>query len=187
MYTFIKREKEYLSLMVEIIGNKVTLELVKPVHLSLITGWSIKCRDSFFLINSILPISGDDLQLELATPGRSLYLVKDIHDQPIGMVKTFPVSTSTHNAGLAFTMQPSNNNTKLMGEAAELAADRLFKKQNIQKIYTHSLPREAEYKTVLLKMKYKKEGVLREHLFINNTYHDLEIFSLSAEDFANEK
>jgi len=70
-----------------------------------------------------------------------------------------------------------------MQEALEVVLSRVFEKQKISKLYLHCLTHENELKIVLNKLLFKKEGELKEHLFWNNNYHNVEIFALHKEDY----
>jgi RimJ/RimL family protein N-acetyltransferase len=130
-----------------------------------------------------LPITSEELVLELNASGRFLFVVRDKKNNKIGAVRAFNLSATAKRGSIAFTMQPSNNNAKLMQEALEIVLVRLFEKQEITKLYLHCLEHEAELKVILAKLLFKKEGQLREHFFWNGKYHDVEIFALSKEDY----
>lgn len=169
--------------MAELAGNNIVLESVKTTNVKQIIDWSIDSNDSYFRLNSVLPISSEDLILELNASTRNLFVVKDSKNNNIGLIKSYNINTITRRALLSFTMQPSNNNTKLMQEATEIIIDRLFTKQNMTKIYTHTLQHEKEMKSVLAKLLFKKEGSLKEHLYMNNKYYNMDIFGLTKEDY----
>lgn len=169
--------------MVEISGEQVILDNLKTSDVRDVLEWSKNSRDSFFLFNSVLPITSEDLILDLNAQDRFLYLVRDKKNNKIGLVKVFNINSLTKRASISFTMLPSRNNTKLMQESLEIVLERLFEKQSSTKIYTHCLKSELELKMVLEKLMFKKEGVFKEHFFWHNSYHDVEIFALNKEDY----
>lgn len=168
--------------MVEIVGEHIHLESIRPSDIPQIIHWSAKTRDSYFLLQSILPISSDDILLALADATQQIYkIMKDA--TPLGLIKMYHLTPGAKRAHIACTMYPSNNNKKLMQEACELLCDVLFTKQNLHKIYCQTLPYETDYKSLLTSIHFQKEGAYKEHLFLNNTYYDLEIFGLTRERY----
>jgi len=130
-----------------------------------------------------LPLTSEDLLLLLNSKTTQLFIIRDRRENRIGLIKAYNINTLSKRANLAFTMLPSGNNTKLMQEAAEIVLERLFSKTGITKVYLQCLNRELEYKVVLTKLLFKKEGELKEHLFRQGKYYNLEIFGLSKEDY----
>ena len=169
--------------MPELNGDNVYLELVKPQDIALVRSWSIKTRDSFFLNNSTLMISTDDLAMLISSLNHKFYLIYDRANHPLGALLFSNLHSPRRIAEVALTMQPSRNNTKLLREALETGLFSLFKKTNVEKIYCHCLTHEEELKKVLLECNFQKEGQFKEHLFYNNKFHDQEIWSLSKEGF----
>jgi RimJ/RimL family protein N-acetyltransferase len=168
--------------VVEIVGEHLHLESLRPVDIPLMIHWSTKTRDSFFLRDSILPISSDDILLSLADTAQQIYkIVKDT--TPLGLIKMYHLAPEAKRAHLSCTLGPSDNNKKLMQEACELLCNTLFTKQQLHKIYCQTLPYETDYKAILTSMRFQKEGTYKEHLFLNNTYYDLEIFGLTRERY----
>lgn len=169
--------------MVAITGDNVILDSLKTSDVLQVIEWSKNSPESFFLLNSILPITSEDLILELNSTNRLLYVLKDKKGNKIGLIRVYNINTATKRASIDFTMRPSQNNTKIIQEALEIVLQRLFEKQNITKIYNHCLKQENELKIVLTKLLFKKEGDFKEHFFWNNAYHDVEIFALAKEDY----
>lgn len=169
--------------MVELAGEYVKLDNLKTSDVRQLIEWSKNTRDSFFLLNSVLPVTGEDLVLELNAADHFLFIVQDNKNNKLGAVKAFNLNSVSKRGNIAFTMQPSNNNTKLMQDALEVVLARIFEKQAITKFYLHCLSHENELKLVLAKLLFKKEGHLREHYYWNNNYHDVEIFALNKEDY----
>ncbi|GBR75728.1 acetyltransferase GNAT family [Candidatus Termititenax persephonae] len=169
--------------MPELKGENIYLEIVKPQDIALVRSWSIKTRDSFFLNNSTLMISTDDLSLFISSLNHKFYLIYDRAERPLGVLLFSNIHNPRRTAEVALTMQPSRNNTKLLREALETALTHLFKKTNLEKFYCHCLTHEEELKKVLLDCYFKKEGQFREHLFYHNKFHDQEVWSLRKEDY----
>ncbi|MDR2431634.1 MAG: GNAT family N-acetyltransferase [Candidatus Margulisbacteria bacterium] len=169
--------------MPQLNGEKVYLDSVKPRDLSLMRGWSIKTKDSFFLNKSTLMASTDDLAILVSSLNHQFYIVYARDNTPQGALLFSNIHNPQHTAGVSLTMQPSRNNTRLMGDALATGLNNLFNKGQAEKIYCHCLPYEQELKKVLLECMFKKEGQLREHLYFNNKYHDQEIFGLSKKDY----
>ena len=164
-------------------GSKVHLESVTPQHIAQIRGWSIKTRDSFFLSKTTLMASTDDLALLISSLNHQFYLITDHSRTPQGVLLFSNIHNPQHIAEVSLTMQPAQNNTKLMRDALETGLTDLFGKKNIRKVYCHCLTHETELKKVLLECLFKKEGQFKEHLFFHNKYNDQEIFGLSKKDF----
>ena len=164
-------------------GKSVYLDSVKPQNIAQIRGWSIKTRDSFFLNNSTLMASTDDLAVLISSLNHQFYMIFDRTNNPLGVLLLSNIHNPRHIAEISLTMQPSKNNTKLLGEALETVLTNVFTKSQIEKIYCHCLTHEQELKKTLLDCMFKKEGQFKEHLFFNDKYHDQEIFGLSKKDY----
>ncbi|MDR1998023.1 MAG: GNAT family N-acetyltransferase [Candidatus Margulisbacteria bacterium] len=165
-------------------GSKTYLEPVKPQNLAQIRGWSIKTRDSFFLNKTTLMVSTDDLAILTSSLNHQFYMLYAANNNtPLGVLLFSNIHNPRHIAEVSLTMQPSQNNTKLLRDALETGLNNLFTKGLAEKIYCHCLPHEEELKKVLLDCRFKKEGQLKEHLFFNNKYHDQEIFGLPKKDY----
>ena len=99
--------------MPEITGDNVSLESLKPRDIAQVIQWSTKTRDSYFLMHSILPVNSEDIAMELGSPSVQLFMIRDRQDKPSGLIKTYGISILAGRGMLSFTLQPSNNNTKL--------------------------------------------------------------------------
>ena len=170
--------------MPEIIGKYVSLESVRPVHMPQIITWSINSRDGYFQLDSTLPLSTDRLALELADQNRQLFMITDTKNILQGVIKAFNLDIRHKRGQIQWTMQASKNNTKLMTEAVKLLAQRIREKQGIEILQTFCLPHELEYKKVLTTLGAKKAGTLKEHIFMHNTYTNVEIYTLQLKDNA---
>ncbi len=169
--------------MTELAGNTVSLTNFKTSDVLQSIAWSISSPESFFLLNSVLPLTSEDLVLELNTPDRDLYLINDKKGARQGLLRIYNINKINKRALLALTLLPSGNNAKILQEAGELAIEKLFSKDGITKIYAHALSYEQEYKLILNKLLFKKEGTLKEHFYFDNKYLDVEIFGLAKEDY----
>jgi len=164
-------------------GKSVYLDSVKPQNIAQIRGWSIKTKDSFFLNNSTLMASTDDLAILISSLNHQFYMIYDRSDKPLGVLLLSNIHNPRQIAEIGLTMQPSKNNTKLLGDALETVLTNTFSKTKLNKIYCHCLTHEQELKKILLDYMFKKEGQFKEHLYFNDQYNDQEIFGLSKEDY----
>lgn len=163
-------------------ARNVYLDSVKPQDIAQIRAWSIKTKDSFFLNGSTLMASTDDLAILISSLNHQFYMIYN-KTQPLGVLLFSNIHNTRHIADVSLTMQPSQNNTKLMKEALETALNNLFNKSSTEKIYCYCLTHEQELKKVLMDCLFKKEGQFKDQLFFNNKYHDQEIWGLSKKDY----
>ena len=164
--------------MQELIGKNITLVPVRPMHIAEICVWSESLAESYFLLDSALPLSTDRLALEIADKARQLFIVQDSKGISQGIIKAFNLDFTHKRGALHFTMRPSKNNTKLMGEALLLLCATINKKQGIINFFTQCFTTETEYKKVLAQAGAQLAGTLRNHSILNGTSVSVDIMQL---------
>lgn len=110
------------------------------------------------------------------------YLIENYSDQIIGVLELNSLFKDRH-CQISLQITASQLDKGYGSDALKLILDRIFLEMNMNKCTTiiPSFNKAAE--AILTKAGFKKEVVMRDHVFRNGSYHDALIFGLLQEEF----
>lgn len=110
------------------------------------------------------------------------YLIENYSDQIVGVLELDSLFKDRH-CQINLQIIASQLNKGYGSDALKLILKRIFLEMNMNKCTTiiHSFNKAAQ--SILTKAGFKKEVVMRDHIFRNGSYHDALIFGLLQEEF----
>ncbi|MCM3782762.1 GNAT family N-acetyltransferase [Neobacillus mesonae] len=96
------------------------------------------------------------------------------------------ITLSGSNAEIGYSIHPDYWGKGYATEAAKKLLYLGFKVHNVHRIYATCRPANIGSMTVMKKLGMTKEGQLREHVWHNGKYHDSLLFSILADEYAEQ-
>lgn len=96
----------------------------------------------------------------------------------VGTVGLNNLSISSKRTKIGYELLPSRWRKGIVSEAVEAIINYCFDELNLYRIGAVTFPQNEASYTLLLKLGFEKEGVLKGYLFQDNKSHDALIFSL---------
>ena len=106
-----------------------------------------------------------------------------IGEQNIIGIIGFNNFTKRHKANIGFDLQSESWNKGIMTEALSAVLNFGFNQLEINRIEAEVMPGNENSEKLLLKLNFKKEGVLRQWMFWNDKHYDMSMFSLLKSDY----
>jgi RimJ/RimL family protein N-acetyltransferase len=101
----------------------------------------------------------------------------------VGVVSLTQVDLISRHASFGIVVGDTTRQGRGLGrDATRLALDYGFGMLNLNRIYLHVPWYNARAKALYRSLGFRCEGVMRQHVFINSRYCDLEVWALLAEE-----
>lgn len=107
--------------------------------------------------------------------------------EKIGYLGIFDIDDRHRNAEFAIMIDPSRQGKGYATEASRLVVEYGFNQLNLHKLflYVDTLNEKAIH--IYQKVGFQIEGELKEHFFVNGSYHNVLFMSMFQEDFMNKQ
>jgi ribosomal-protein-alanine N-acetyltransferase len=117
---------------------------------------------------------------EIATKGLGLQLAICLKDSKelIGCISLEGISTSNRKAEIAYWVGVEYWNKGYCSEAAQVLIQYAFQTLNLNKITSRHMAVNPASGKVMLKNGMKHEGTLRQEIYKDGAFHDLEVYGL---------
>jgi len=167
-------------------GEKVNLRRIEKADLWHLWEWHE--RDELYLFKAIKSfVSWDEIHdnyfKHFAWKGD--FITQDKENRILGICSYHNVSWKNRSCSLSFRMQEGYYDFLLSVDTIHVLASLIFNELNLIKIDTFAPQTSTFDIQTFEKAGFVPEGVLREHVFRDDKYLDMHIFSLFREDFNN--
>ncbi len=110
------------------------------------------------------------------------YAVENLTGEVRGFCSMRGQSLESTYGEFVVVLDDADLDTPLAVEVFQFLANQAFVRMRFNKILTHCLDSEQEYRAYLLRHGFKSDGVQRDVTFMLGRWHNLEAFSLFAAD-----
>jgi RimJ/RimL family protein N-acetyltransferase len=171
-----------------LIGKHVYLRAVEKDDAAVIQKWHNDPDVRRLSRSGGLSVSRVAEEEEIATASavHDVYLMiaQTANNKPIGFIRPKVTDTTSRNVWLRFVIgEKSAQGRGYAHEALMLTLDWLFNEQNMHKVTLETYATNKRALRFFEKIGFKKEGVLRDALYQDGTYHDIISFGLLASEF----
>ncbi|WP_077328354.1 GNAT family N-acetyltransferase [Virgibacillus siamensis] len=104
-------------------------------------------------------------------------------DENIGYVGLFSIDDRHRNAEFGIMIDPSHQGNGYAGKATKLALEYGFNQLNLHKIYLYAAKKNEKAIHIYGKIGFQIEGEMKEHFFVNGSYHDAVVMSVFQRDY----
>jgi len=104
----------------------------------------------------------------------------------IGCISLMSISKSNYKAEIGYWVGVDFWNKGICSEAATAIFDFAFEKLGLNKITARHMTNNPASGRVMLKLKMKKEGLLRQEVFKNGQFYDLEVYGILRSEWVNK-
>lgn len=101
----------------------------------------------------------------------------------VGFVYSYAYNANDGKMHVTIYIKPEKRNSIYGVEGCLAFYDFLFNKYSIRKVYCAVMEFNKRSIDILESLKFKLEGVLREHKYLNGKYYNVNIYAIYKEDF----
>ena len=168
-----------------LVGKFINIRPVRKNDLEKIFQWSKNNEDSYFLLEGIGQSSFSELQILFEEGNKKDELIMETKEgSPFGLLKFQSIDRKARKAAFFFSIcEKKLLNSEHSFEAIKMLVEYIFEEENLQRLYTYLLEYEKEHMTLLNKLKFAKEAILREEFYHMGKYYDLHVFGLLRDEF----
>lgn len=171
-----------------IIGKYVYLRPVEEENATVIQRWHNDPDIRKLSRCGGLPVSctSEEEDIKDARTAGEVYLliVQRATNKPLGFIRSKVIDMPARNVWLRFAMgSKATWGRGYAREALMLFLDWLFSEQNMHKVTLETYATNERALTFFKKLGFKREGVLRQAVYINGTYHDIISLGLLKHEF----
>jgi ribosomal-protein-alanine N-acetyltransferase len=166
-------------------GKNVNLRVMEKEDLPLYVKW-VNDPTFFGEYNPLEQTTKGEMEksYETASPERKRFFVEKKDGTKIGVIGVFPVGDLWE---IGFTLIPSERGKGYGTEAVTMMVDYLFLSRNLVRIQATTDLRNTASQSLLEKIGFKREGVVRKAMFIHGEWRDLLLFSILREEWKEPK
>ncbi len=104
-----------------------------------------------------------------------------------GIGLTFSKSSEEKNCEIGYWLSSKYWNRGIMTHVIQIMCRYTFENFSVNKIYADVYAVNSPSSHVLLKNRFIQEGYLKDHVYKDNAYHDIVVYSLRRGDYDNQK
>lgn len=166
-----------------LIGDKVYLRPITEDDVRLIHSWSMRTEPQSQTSRPRLFASTDQAvegfrNRKNSETEQGFTICRKDDERPIGTIRFFGVNNLNRSAELGLLVDPDEHRHGYGSDAMRVVIRHLFRNRGLHKVYAMTGGfNEATY-TLLEKLGFKRDAVLRDHFFWDGKYHDGYIYSL---------
>lgn len=165
-------------------GEKTILRRIEKADLWHL--WELHERDELYLFKDVKPfVSWDEIHdnFDKQFAWKGDFIIQDKISRILGICSYHDVNWKNRYCSIAFRMQEAYHDFLLSVDAVQVLASMIFHDLNLIKMEAF-VPQFSTFNIETLKKAgFVQEGILREHVFMDNKYMDMHIFSRFREDF----
>lgn len=110
---------------------------------------------------------------------RQAFAIVRIEDKrPVGLIRYFSYNTANRSAELGFIVDPDERRQGMASDAVRTIVKHLFEQLGLNKVYAQTGSFNKASCSMLEKLGFKRDGVLRDHHFYNGEFHADYVYSL---------
>jgi RimJ/RimL family protein N-acetyltransferase len=166
-------------------GKLVNLKPVEKEDLALITEWA----NNPDFMGEFEPISQEsraetEKYFEKLLPEKRWFIIEKKDGSRIGFIIHFPEDSLMT---LGYVLAPKERNKGYCTEAVKLMVDYLFLSKDLVRIQAKTRQENKASQKVLEKAGFKREGTVRQSMFIRGEWRDLFLYSILREEWEESK
>jgi UDP-4-amino-4,6-dideoxy-N-acetyl-beta-L-altrosamine N-acetyltransferase len=125
----------------------------------------------------------------LTNPNEKLFIISTLEGCPIGMVGLANIDLRNRKAewGRILIGEKKYTKNNYGSEALLLIMEYAFEHLNLNKLYCYTLESNEKATSLYKVMGFKREGILRKHIYKQGDYHNLILFSILKKEYWNTK
>jgi len=163
----------------------VNLRVVEREVLPLVAEW----RNSPEIQGEFIPIVQEsraelEKRYDSFGPNEKRFFIEKKDGSKIGLVVLEPREGMQE---IGYRVIPSERRKGYCTEAVKLIVDYLFLSQEIVRVQAHTDVENVVSQRVLVKAGFKKEGLVRKHIFVRGDYRDEFLYSILREEWKEPK
>ena len=171
-----------------LVGKHVYLRPAEKDDASLIQQWHNDPDIRKLSRSGGLPVSHaseeEDIESSRSTHEVYLLIVQKTSNKPLGFVRSKIIDVPARTVWLRFAMgDKAAWGRGYAREALLLFLDWLFNEQNMRRVTLETYGTNKRAITFFKRIGFKQEGVLRQAVYIDGTYHDIISFGLLKHEF----
>ncbi len=178
-----KGEKEVYATLPSLVGEKIYLRPLTPQDVADIELWMLQSDPELL---SCEPPS-------FRTPSEAVEAFKNREKSPawqkfavvrkedkmlVGMVGFFNFNPLNRSAEIEILIDPDERRKGLGKEALQVLTRYLFRYRGLNKVYLHTVESNEAAIALLEKLRFSRDGVLRNHFFYDGEFYDGYLYSL---------
>ncbi len=167
-------------------GKKVKLRTVRKEDLETLykLGSSVKDKGNYDGLNfpTVVDWEKDYEKEGIWSDKKGIMLVTDKSDKIIGLIEYHKANYYTGLEAGYIIYKKGDRGKGYLSEAFKIFTSFLFGIKNIPRLYLHIVPDNIPSIKLAEKTGYKKEGVMRNAVFIRGRYHDFAFYSILREE-----
>jgi RimJ/RimL family protein N-acetyltransferase len=162
-------------------GKSISLKIMEKEDLPLLVEW-LNDPSFFGEYNPLEQTTRVEMEksYDTAHPERKRFLVEKKDGTKIGVVGVFPVGDLWE---IGFALIPNERGKGYGTEAVTIMVDYLFLSRDLVRIQASTDPRNKTSQSLLEKIGFKREGVVRKSMFIHGEWRDMILYSILREEW----
>lgn len=148
--------------------------------------WEWHEEEGLYLFESISPhVSWDDIHDNFYShfAWKGDFVIENKTGEITGICSYQNINWKNRSCSMSFQFPSGCDDYKSSIAVVNIIVSFVFSSLNLEKIDTHVLETADFAITTFLKTGFSREGILREHKFINGIYQDGHVFSLLRKDY----
>ncbi len=111
-------------------------------------------------------------------------IVKKEDNRLVGKATYFNFNTQNRSAEIGVIIDPDERENGYASEAIFLLCKYLFRQRGLNKVYAQTAEFNKGAINLLKSLKFKQDGILRDHYFFDNEFHNGLIYSMLLYEFS---
>lgn len=107
--------------------------------------------------------------------------------EKVGYLALYNINDRHRNAEFAIMFDPAQQGNGYATKATRLIVEYAFNQLNLRKLYLYVDKVNEKAAHIYEKVGFRVEGDMREHYFVNGSYHDALLMSLFQEDYLKKQ
>lgn len=164
--------------------GQVSLDPLLPKQFKEILDWDIQPRQSFAVFKNPLKLTHEKLGLMVRDPNAGFYTISHQKQGLVGLLGYTEFQSRQLRAQISLMVNPLvSPDQRSVEDALAVFVKHLFSKLKIRKLQSFFLRADANWEKALIRIGAKKEGILKEHFFLDGKYFDVLVYRLFPEEF----
>ncbi|AZZ60992.1 GNAT family N-acetyltransferase [Oenococcus sp. UCMA 16435] len=109
-----------------------------------------------------------------------------VDNQPIGMIDLHNIDRNDHRAEVGYWMFSKYQGKGIMTEALKHLLNIAFNELSLNKIIVMADSENQKSKAIPRRLGFRQEGTLKEEIFMNSQFRNLDIFAITVGEYKNK-